>query len=667
MKYRPDIDGLRAIAVVSVIIFHIWPYYLHGGFVGVDIFFVISGYIITSLISSQLDNNSFSLLDFYARRVKRIMPMCWLIIFLCYFVSIVVLLPNDLINFSGSARAASLYLTNIFFIKNNNYFALNSNELPLLHFWSLAVEEQFYMVYPFILMIIYKVNNFRVRLIFLCLSIIFVVSLTASIYCGYMGYNNFSYYSILTRSFELSFGALIFYLNILIIQKTRFAKSVFLGNLLGIVGLIFVILSILFINETYVFPSYIALLPVVGAGIIILSGSINRRTLIYRLLSLKVFVGIGLISYSLYLWHWPILAFWHYEFPLQQINLLAGITVIIITLLLSIISYYLLETTIRHSKIGILKTFIILQIIPVLVLCFGREYIMKNNGFYERLDGTMQTTKKFSIENNLKVYKDGYYIGGAALTSPPKILLVGDSHAARYTPFWNYLGLKWGFNIVFMSYKGCHALISRSGGDQSIENNVNSDGCRKLIHDFTKDYMNYDVIVMAGRWGNDLSDESSIISGQKFSLINGDTYESDYERTIHELTSNGKKIIIMGDSPNDRNSSIDAYYRHKFLARYDFFQSASSNSILSFDFYDNHVANNIMKNFASKYQNVYYFDFNEDVLSHIKSFPFINGNLLYIDFNHLSEDGSLNLAESFVTFDSSKKMKYKLREFGIIQ
>lgn len=661
-NYRPDIDGLRTIAVLSVIIFHIWPKVLPGGFVGVDIFFVISGYIITGLIIKQIDEGKFSLLTFYGRRIKRIMPMCWLIISLCYLCAWVALLPNDFINFSGSTRAAAFYLTNFYFIKNNNYFALNSNELPLLHFWSLAVEEQFYLFYPLLLVIIYKIFKQRIKMLVMFLLVIFIASLISSIYCGIKGYDNFGYFSIVTRAFELALGALVFNLNQVICRNKFRINIQLMSNIFGYVGAAAILIAVSLINDKIIFPSYIALLPVLGAGLIILAGSVNEENIFTQFLSKRFMVSIGLISYSLYLWHWPILAFWHYENPLLTPNLFSGLIIILFTFILSILSFTFLESPVRKSKINIYYTFVFLQIIPLVIVCVVRQYTMRTNGFENRL---MKPSNQVVSNHKVIFNSSNYLVGGDIAKKPPKIVLVGDSHATQYKPFWNYLAVKWGFSIVFMDHKGCHALINRAN-DSSIEDSTADPVCKKLIQDFTNDYKNFDVIVMAGRWGPDLGDINSILPGQKLNAINGMTYESDYDRTIRELVIHNKKIIIMGDSPNDSLSGVNTYLRHEFLERFSFFSSISDKNAVQFSFYDNHKSNQIMEQFATKYKNVYFFDFNKEVLANIHTFPLINGQLMYADFNHLSMQFTGELAESFVHQDSSNNLKKVLIDYGVI-
>lgn len=404
-KYRPDIDGLRAFAVICVIIFHIWPKALPGGFVGVDIFFVISGFLITTIIMSEMINGTFSFAKFYTRRIKRIMPLCWTIVIIAYIAAWLILLPGDLINFSGSARAVGFYASNIFFIKHNNYFAISSNEIPLIHTWSLSVEEQFYLVWPILLFFIYKFTK-NLNLLILTIIGIILLSLSFSIWCSHhklvFGNYGFGYYSIFSRAYELSIGVLL----ALIFEKRKHSKDILCAinslnskfNLLSVIGVLLLFYSIFFITDGDQFPGYLALLPTFGAALIILTGTGTHRCIVNRILSHKVIVYIGLLSYSLYLFHWPILAYWHYENPGLTPDISQGIVIIIVTMLLSILGYLLIELPIKKMQLSMLSAIVLLQILPLTLFMTLRNKIYNNDGYIERLDDSFRT-KPFFLKN----------------------------------------------------------------------------------------------------------------------------------------------------------------------------------------------------------------------------------------------------------------------------
>lgn len=295
MIYRSEIDGLRAVAVISVILYHAGFVHFSGGYNGVDIFFVISGYLITSIIVSDIQNDKFSLIKFYERRARRILPALFFVMLCCLPFAWLWMLPEQFKSFSQALVAVSIFSSNILFWLKQDYFAPAADENPLLHTWSLAVEEQFYIVFPILLIFLWRYGKISVFKTILILSVF-------SLFLAEYGWRNFptaNFYLLPTRAWELGAGALcalhIYYHN---------PKS---NQVFASVGFLLIIYAIFFLGSYDPIPSLHTLIPVLGTALIILySGS---DTFISRLLSIKIFVGIGLISYSAYLWHQPIFAF----------------------------------------------------------------------------------------------------------------------------------------------------------------------------------------------------------------------------------------------------------------------------------------------------------------------------------------------------------------------
>ena len=299
ISYRADIDGLRGIAVLSVLGFHIWGNLIHGGYVGVDVFFVISGYLITTIIHSELQSGRFTLSAFYARRVKRILPALFVLLCASALFSAIFILPIDEASFAHSMVATALSVSNFYFWKTSNYFDAPSSVLPLLHTWSLAVEEQFYIIFPVFLMVSFRYfrNQMRRAVVFLAVAS-FVWSVIEVRHDP-----GAAFFVPMSRAWELLLGTILA-LGTIPIPSNRFVREVLgLGGLLAILG------SVLFFNVNTPFPGARALYPCVGTSLIILTGGTDKSTLTSQLLSAKPLVFIGLISYSLYLWHWPLLVF----------------------------------------------------------------------------------------------------------------------------------------------------------------------------------------------------------------------------------------------------------------------------------------------------------------------------------------------------------------------
>lgn len=320
-KYRPDIDGLRAIAVLSVVAFHAFPSSLKGGFIGVDVFFVISGFLISTIIFENLDRGTFSFGEFYARRIKRIFPALILVLILCLVFGWLSLLPDELNQLGKHVVAGAGFVSNLVLWSESGYFDNSAETKPLLHLWSLGIEEQFYIVWPFLIWAAWKrqINTLRIILSLLIGSFILNIWL---IHTNPVA----TFYSPVTRFWELLCGSLLAsYSNLkakndphnsyvfseigfLVSQfKSKIDVQLVLSNLFSSVGIALLIIGFYLINKDMAFPGYWALLPVLGSAMIIMAGSkawINRK-----ILSNKIVVWFGLISFPLYLWHWPLLSF----------------------------------------------------------------------------------------------------------------------------------------------------------------------------------------------------------------------------------------------------------------------------------------------------------------------------------------------------------------------
>lgn len=294
MKYRPEVDGLRALAVVPVIFFHAGFAPFAGGFVGVDVFFVISGYLITSILLREAETDSFSLIRFYERRARRILPALVLVVLACIPVAWMTMEPVEMKDFAQSIVAVSVFLSNVFFWLESGYFAAASELKPLLHTWSLAVEEQFYILFPLLLVLVYSLARGALVPIMVLLAL-------ASLALAEWGWRNAAsanFFLAPSRAWELLAGALC-----AVALRREIAGNSWLSGL----GIAMIVASIMLFDEQTPFPSLYTLLPVLGTVLIIVFA--DQASLTGRLLSLRVFVGLGLVSYSAYLWHQPLFAF----------------------------------------------------------------------------------------------------------------------------------------------------------------------------------------------------------------------------------------------------------------------------------------------------------------------------------------------------------------------
>lgn len=340
MKYRAEIDGLRAVAVVPVILFHAGCDLFSGGFVGVDIFFVISGYLITSIIIEDLENECFSIANFYERRARRILPALFLVMLAIIPFAVFMFTKDQLIGFAKSLISTSLFSSNVLFWSESGYFEANSLLKPLIHTWSLAVEEQYYLVFPLLLFGLWKFCRKKVFWVIFSIGVFsFLLSEWSS-----SNYPEANFFLLHTRAWELLAGSI----TALFIQKTN-TEIKNINNILSLIGFIAVFYAIFAYDKTTPFPSVFALVPVLGTVFIIMFA--DKTTLVAKFLSIKLIVGIGLISYSAYLWHQPILTLLRLKLLEYDLPIYYRLLTLIGSLLIAYISWYFVEQPIRKRAI----------------------------------------------------------------------------------------------------------------------------------------------------------------------------------------------------------------------------------------------------------------------------------------------------------------------------
>jgi peptidoglycan/LPS O-acetylase OafA/YrhL len=342
LKYRRDIDGLRAIAVVPVVIYHIARSFMPGGYVGVDIFFVISGYLISGNIFQEIEANRFSIARFYERRIRRIGPAYAAVLCFCAIVVFAKFYPGESIKFSASLLAAVLSVTNIYFWLTSGYFELASEEIPLLHTWSLSVEEQFYLIFPLFFVFIAKYGS---RFTKTALQLTFAASLAVAA-VGVFYYPVGTFYLLPTRAWELLLGTM------LAIKSFPALQSSLQRNLSTALGLLLLGVPMLAYGTETPFPGIAAVPPCLGAALIIHAGE-SGDSIVSRILSLPPLVFVGMISYSLYLWHWPLLVFQKTDFLLiaTDSKFLTRATILVASFAAATLSWWLIERPTRNRAL----------------------------------------------------------------------------------------------------------------------------------------------------------------------------------------------------------------------------------------------------------------------------------------------------------------------------
>lgn len=431
IEYRPSIDGLRAVAVMAVLLFHLHPDLLPGGFVGVDIFFVISGYLITKIIDSECESGGFSFSRFYQRRISRIFPVFAVVTFAVLLGASLLYSPQDFASAGAVAIYAAFSATNIKLMGQGNYFKMSPDAQPYLHYWSLAVEEQFYLVFPVVIYFLVRWKMSRGKRVAL-VALAALVSLGACIYLT--GRNpTRAFYLLPTRAWELLVGCLLGLDPF--VHASRFSPGIRRGLSVG--GALLLGVSLAWIHEKMPFPGFVAALPVVGAAMIIACPE-DAQTLIQRSLSHRFCVFIGKISYSLYLWHWPVYCFIDYSWYDRPASMRIA-SKVTITIVLALLSYRLLESPLRsmlnrpeRKRLSFLACGIVVVLISLLGYSIRRE-------------------------NYVSVSPDDVLSGGvtfAAAADRPRVVLMGDSHGAMYGKVLKELSREMDFTVHIISTQG---------------------------------------------------------------------------------------------------------------------------------------------------------------------------------------------------------------------
>jgi len=557
LTYRPEIDGLRAIAVFSVIFYHsdfkIFNKSLFsGGFLGVDIFFVISGYLITSIILKEIyKKNKFSFISFYERRVRRIIPALLFVMLCSLPFAYIILFIDPIVDFSKSIISSIFFISNIYFnFSHTQYWEENSLLKPFLHTWSLSVEEQFYILFPIFLILIIKF--FKKYLLFF-LSIGFFLSILFSQLLSFY-YPNFNFYQIFSRGFELLLGSLLSYFELNNRWEGSKSRRIF-NQLFPKLGIVLIIFSIFFFNDRDLLPSIYSLIPLSGVCLIIWFS--HKDELITKILSNKIFVFFGLISYSLYLFHYPIFAF---SRVLEIFNEYYKFIFIFLTIVISIFSYHFIERPFRNKNITSIKQLTSYIFLSFIILFSYISYILNTDGIKSRYN--LSNNPNYELSNK-KLYEERLIFETSYnyddYSARKNVLIVGNSHAEDLL-----------------------SILSKTSLNKKIYFNLTSPELRK------KDY-NYQIIYLY----KFLTEKKAIIDfyrGDFFNHLNKQFLKSDLiilsssyrkvdlevlDRLIKHLKFRNKKIIIFDQALNQ--TIINTFNRlDYFVSQYKKFPDKES-------------------------------------------------------------------------------------------
>ncbi len=544
-------DGLRAVAVLAVILFHIDKRLLPGGFIGVDIFFVISGFLITRNILQELLDGRFSLLEFYRRRVKRIAPAMFVVVAATLLTSQVILLPEPAAAVARSAVWSLASLANVYFWRHldTSYFAQSTAEVPLLHLWSLGVEEQFYLLWPLLLLFIFRARHFVTGA-----AIAALLSLLAA-QALYKIAPAFVFYMLPTRAGELLAGAIV--ASIVIRGRDEKTGTAYLAAM-GLAGAALLAGSLAFIDEHQPFPGLLAITPVLGAALIILGG--QRGGPVARWLAWKPMVWIGLVSYSAYLWHWPVLAFYRYGH--SHIGLAAGTTIFILTFVLAWLSYRFVEQPARHWDAGWRQVFVRQYALPAGLIGTVALAAIALNGYGIRYFSQYKPTLANQRVERYPAYRFDYVcqrqrltaadvtdprcVVGEASNEAPLAVLWGDSTAAHYVGLIGAFARRGGFRIRNLEHSACPPIDGDPG--PFVDARFDSD-CRASLAVARPAVEAFDVVIISSTWDSYHAAEELL---QRFF------------QTARRLAARGIRVILIGKTPEIPR--YDPLCREKALA-----------------------------------------------------------------------------------------------------
>ena len=493
MQIRKEIDGLRAVAVISVVMFHAGLSGFDGGYVGVDVFFVISGFLITKIIISEMQDGNFSIVNFYERRARRILPALFFVMLCTLPFAVLWMLPYELENYGRSIIAVTTFSANFLFWRESGYFAGHADEMPLLHTWSLAVEEQYYLLFPIFVIVFWRFG-IKSLTILICLTIAGGLAITEWAYWNRPIAN---FYLLPTRAWELEIGSLL-----AILQGTLVPIKKYWNQFGSALGLIFILFAVIFFDNKTPFPSYMALLPVTGSALVIQCAV--PGTFVNRLLSLPPLAGLGLISYSVYLWHHPLFAFARIQsiVPLTS-DLFA--TLVVASLILAWFTWRFVERPFRQKELYMRRQiFVGATLTSVVAVTFGFVLIVFD-GFINQYPAYQRQMVSQSPNQRGKYVRSGYNnraMNARFSQEKKSLLIIGDSFSQD---LYNIISESGAFQDFDISVKyiatKCQIHYGKYLGIDAVKSRDNKICTNYKIDDAVMQRLNVaDVVLLHASW-----------------------------------------------------------------------------------------------------------------------------------------------------------------------
>ena len=664
--YRADIDGLRAFAVLSVVFFHAFPQTLKGGFIGVDVFFVISGYLICGIILRDLQVGAFSFANFYARRIRRIFPALIVVMGTIVVAGWFVLLPDEYTNLGKHIFGGTLFLSNFVLWSETGYFDVAARAKPLLHLWSLGIEEQYYILFPIFLWFCAKKN---IQAVF-GIIVLFFISFFDNIYLHRIS-PVIDFYSPLSRIWELLLGAslaaifrhssvLVAYLKIdalcsgFVYVGPQKNDGRCLSLILAVTGSVLLGLGLLLARESNPYPGWIALLPTMGAALLIAAGPLNPIS--NYLLSNRISVFIGKISYPLYLWHWALISFaFIVTGSLDSSTLVLRICLVVASFVLSILTYFFVEKKIRYSDHN--KATPVALLCAMLCIASLGGIIKSKNGFIFRVGSedssqvnAIEIESKRALKKCIELFPDWETLNDnmckiQSSLDRTTIALIGDSHAGHlFDGLAAFLSTKDSLAVFPASCAAPYIDVSSGSRAAGLEFRKNGTFLiNRSIDDIVKNENIKNVILSH----NPECSYNDIIDVRNESIVDRDKIlENGMRRTFDVLTNAKKNIIVVVDSPHPPFQPSSCKNRpYGFFSEYNQckFKRTINDANISRNWYKK-----ILYNVIVDYKNVKVVDLTGTFCDGQFCYAKKDGHILYRDVSHLSVYGSLLAAPAIM-------------------
>lgn len=663
IKYRPDIDGLRAIAVLSVVGFHAFPDWVQGGFIGVDVFFVISGFLISTLIFQGIEQKTFSYMHFYSRRIKRLFPALIIMLIGCLFFCWLLALPSEMKLIGKHIAGGALSISNLILARESGYFDVHSNLKPLLHLWSLGVEEQYYLIWPLLVSVIFK----RLRRFLPIFLFLLILSFFLNVYF-IKTYPSRVFYFPITRAWELLIGALIAYMAVfhsgivnLIRQRLPLGSILSLRchELLAWLGAILVFFALFLLNKNDIFPGWVALLPTVGAFMIISAGPtawFNQTILANRLL-----VFIGVISYPIYLWHWPLLVFTRIIRG-EDLPIIIRTEIIIVSFILAWLTYKLVEKPIQSGKVAGTPILLLISVALIGILGIYTSNLTVNMlGDHSKLYNDLVYNDKAlhyqTCPSDLKNANPKLKYCSASSAITPTAVVFGDSHADHLFPGISKFDIKHGWllagNPMCPPVNGilveANVPLCQKKSENILKYIESNDTIQTVVLSFFGGYFkNKDFSADHIQNHNGPSIVRMSINGNQ-TLNKTQVFWYGLNNTITALERAGKKIVIVADVPELPFFPKNCLSRPlKYNTLKDCF--VSKQIVLDRQAQLRKGLNQIKQH----HPDLRIFDPADFLCDQKNCYAKINGVLVYRDSHHLSIRGSELFARHFFSWLSAK-------------